>query len=91
MLTDPDARSMATHGRGSGVAGYNVQAAIDAQHHLIVPHAVINKGHDRHQLAAMAVRARRYDANLFQRRRGTLQQAGLPLSRRHRYLSLSCR
>jgi hypothetical protein len=27
-LTDPDARSMATSGRGSGVEGYNVQVAI---------------------------------------------------------------
>jgi hypothetical protein len=27
-LTDPDARSMATSGRGSGVVGYNVQVAI---------------------------------------------------------------
>src|SRR4249919_2146671 len=35
-LTDPDARSMATSGRGSGVVGYNVQAAVDAKHHLIV-------------------------------------------------------
>ena len=29
-LTDPDARSMATSGRGSGIVGYNVQAAVDA-------------------------------------------------------------
>ena len=28
-LTDPDARSMATSGRGSGMVGYNVQAAVD--------------------------------------------------------------
>jgi hypothetical protein len=26
-LTDPDTRSMATSGRGSGVVGYNVQTA----------------------------------------------------------------
>lgn len=26
-LTDPDARSMATSGRGTGIVGYNVQAA----------------------------------------------------------------
>jgi hypothetical protein len=35
-LTDPDARSMATSGRGTGVVGYNVQTAVDAKHHLIV-------------------------------------------------------
>jgi transposase len=37
-LTDPDARSMATSGRGSGVVGYNVQIAVEANHHLIVMH-----------------------------------------------------
>src|SRR6187401_3038282 len=34
-LTDPDSRSMATSGRGSGVVGYNVQVAVDTEHHLI--------------------------------------------------------
>jgi hypothetical protein len=29
-LTDPDARSMATSGKGTGVVGYNVQAAVCA-------------------------------------------------------------
>ncbi|NIN37409.1 MAG: IS1182 family transposase [Gammaproteobacteria bacterium] len=53
-LTDPDARSMATSGRGSGVVGYNVQAAVDTTHHLIVAHDVINVGSDRAQLARMA-------------------------------------
>ncbi len=37
-LTDPDARSMATSARGSGMVGYNVQAAVDTSHHLIVAH-----------------------------------------------------
>ena len=46
-LTDPDARSMATSGRGSGVVGYNVQVAVDTKHHLIVTHAVTNFGTDR--------------------------------------------
>ena len=53
-LTDPDARSMATSGRGSGVVGYNVQAAVDTEHHLIVTHEVINEGNDRAQLSPMA-------------------------------------
>jgi hypothetical protein len=56
-LTDPDARSMATSGKGTGVVGYNVQTAVDAQHHLIVAHEVTNVGNDRGQLAAMAQRA----------------------------------
>jgi len=53
-LTDPDARSMATSGRGTGVVGYNVQAAVDTKNHLIVAHDVVNEGHDRTQLTAMA-------------------------------------
>jgi transposase len=57
-LTDPDARSMATSGKGTGTVGYNVQTAVDAQHHLIVDHQVTNVGHDRSQLAVMAQRAR---------------------------------
>jgi len=57
-LTDPDARSMATRGKGTGTVGYNVQTAVDAQHHLIVDHQVTNVGHDRNQLAVMAHRAR---------------------------------
>ena len=57
-LTDPDARSMATSGRGSGVVGYNVQTAVDTKHHLIVTHAVTNVGTDRSQLAHVAKEAK---------------------------------
>src|SRR5450756_2201549 len=53
-LTDPDARSMATSGRGSGVVGYNVQVAVDTTHHLIVTHEVTNVGTDRSQLSPVA-------------------------------------
>jgi len=57
-LTDPDARSMATSGRGSGMVGYNVQSAVDTRHHLIVAHEVTNVGSDRGQLSDMTERAR---------------------------------
>src|ERR1700726_2459585 len=57
-LTDPDARSMATSGRGTGMVGYNVQTAVDTKHHLIVAHEVTNVGHDRTQLSSMAKQAR---------------------------------
>jgi len=57
-LTDPDSRSMATSGRGSGVVGYNVQVAVDTEHHLIVTHEVTNDGSDRAQLANIASQAK---------------------------------
>jgi Transposase DDE domain len=57
-LTDPDSRSMATSGRGSGVVGYNVQIAVDTKHHLIVAHAVTSDGSDRAQLANIACQAK---------------------------------
>jgi len=57
-LTDPDSRSMATSGRGSGVVGYNVQAAVDTEHHLIVAHDVTNVGTDRSQLARIATKTK---------------------------------
>ena len=57
-LTDPDARSMATSGKGTGIVGYNVQTVVDARNHLIVAHEVTNIGHDRDQLSKMAEQAR---------------------------------
>src|SRR4051794_31737986 len=39
-LTDPDARSMISQAKGTGVVGYNVQAVVEAKHHLIVTHEV---------------------------------------------------
>jgi transposase len=57
-LTDPDARSMATSGRGTGMVGYNVQASVDTKHHLIVAHEVTNEGYDRRQLSNMALKSR---------------------------------
>ena len=57
-LTDPDSRSMATSGRGSGVVGYNVQIAVDTEHHLIVAHEVTNVGNDTAHLANTAQAAK---------------------------------
>jgi len=57
-LTDPDARSMATSGRGTGMVGYNVQTAVETKHHLIVAHEVTNTGHDKTQLSSMAKKAK---------------------------------
>jgi transposase len=53
-LSDPDARSMATSGRGTGIVGYNVQTAVDVKSHLIVAHEVTNVGHDRSHLKTMS-------------------------------------
>jgi transposase len=55
-LTDPDARSMKS--RGKGIVGYNVQTAVDTQHHLIVAHEVTNTGSDRRALTRMASKAK---------------------------------
>ena len=57
-LTDPDASSMATSGRGSGVVGDNVQVAVETTHHLIITHEVINEGSDRSQLSPVAKQAK---------------------------------
>ena len=53
-LTDPDARSMATSGKDTGIVGYNVQTAVDTKNHLNYDHEVTNVGTDRHQLSNMA-------------------------------------
>ena len=57
-LVDPDARSMASQGKGTGIVGYNVQTAVETKNHLIVTHEVTNEGSDRHQLKKMADAAR---------------------------------
>lgn len=53
-LTDPDARSMATTARMPRIVGYNVQTAVEADHHLIVAHEVTMLGFDRDALSMMA-------------------------------------
>ena len=57
-LTDPDARAMASAGTGTGVVGYNLQAAVDTNSHIVVAHEVINVSHDRSSLATMGHEAR---------------------------------
>jgi transposase len=57
-LTDADARAMSSHGKGTDVVGYNVQFAVDAEHHLVLAHEVTNIGSDRAQLASMGEKAR---------------------------------
>ena len=57
-LTDPDARAMASAGKGTGLVGYNLQAAVDTDSHIVVAHEIINLGHDRTSLANMGCQAR---------------------------------
>ncbi|WP_150126814.1 hypothetical protein [Sphingomonas panacis] len=57
-LTDPDARAMTSASRGTSIVGYNLQAAVDAEHHLIVAHELLNIGNDRGQLSSMARKPR---------------------------------
>jgi transposase len=57
-LTDPDARSMQGTGKATGTVGYNVQCAVETEHHLIAAHEVTNDVHDRHQLSGMAEKAK---------------------------------
>jgi transposase len=57
-LTDPDARAMASAGGGTGLVGYNLQAAVDTGSHIVVAHEVINLSHDRTSLASMGEQAR---------------------------------
>jgi transposase len=54
-LTDPDARAM--KGRGGNIVAYNVQTAVEPEHHLIVAHEVITTGSDQNQLVPMAKKA----------------------------------
>ena len=55
-LTDPDSRSMKS--RGAGIVGYNVQAAVDTKHHLIIAHEVTNTSTDRAQLENVSMQAK---------------------------------
>ena len=57
-LTDPDTRLMVTGDRLTGVVGYNVQTAVETEHHLIVAHEVTNQVVDRGQLPKMAAKAK---------------------------------
>ena len=54
--TDPDARLLVKSGQG--IAGYNVQVAVDDRHNLIVASEVVNDSSDVGQLHAMATAAK---------------------------------
>lgn len=54
--TDPDPRSMKTH--GEGMVGYNVQTAVDVNSHMVISHDVTNVGNDRNLLADVATEAK---------------------------------
>ena len=78
-MTDPDARSMTTSGRGSEIVGYNVQAAVDTKHHLVVEHEVTNIGNHHGQLSRMALAAKKGDGRIESEScsgSGLLQRAG---------------
>ena len=51
---------MATSGRGSGVVGYNVQVAVDTQHHLIITHEVTNTARIDHNSRTSLPRQRTF-------------------------------
>ena len=55
-LTDPDARLLVKNGQG--IAGYNVQLAVDDKHKLIVASEVVNDSSDVGQLYAVASAAK---------------------------------
>ena len=57
-LTDPDARAMTSQSHSAYTVGYNVQSAVDTEHHLIVAHEVTNIGIDKGHLGSMAGKAR---------------------------------
>lgn len=52
-LTDEDARRMRS-GQGDWVVGYNVQAVVDTEAHLVVHHGLAASGNDRQALESMA-------------------------------------
>jgi hypothetical protein len=58
LLTDPDTRLMVIGDRLTGVVGYNVQTAVDTEHHLIIAREVTNQVVDRGQLPKMAAKVK---------------------------------
>ena len=57
MASLDNARAMASAGTGTGLVGYNLQAAGDTGSHIVVAHEVLDLGHDRISLATMGRQA----------------------------------